>query len=163
MNRYRKFVTSGLGFCFAVVGSSGLFFQLFYKPHTLEEIHTWVGITMVALALLHIYQNGKPLKTYLKQPRVYLMLLPVLLISGFFVLRPEPQRGANPRQVVSKLSAASIADLSRVFGRDPAAMVAAMKADGIALASEKESLKSVAQANHKPPEALLEYFVTTQQ
>lgn len=39
MNTWRRFVTSGVAFSFAVVGATGIIFQFFFKSHVLENIH----------------------------------------------------------------------------------------------------------------------------
>ncbi|MBS2036828.1 hypothetical protein JST97_17690 [bacterium] len=160
MKNYRNFITGGTAFAFLVVASTGLTFEFLFKTHLLEKIHTWVGITMVGLVSLHVFQNFKSLRHHLARPRTYAMLLPILVIAAFFAASPEPTKSkTNPKQVLARLSGAKIADLSKVFNREPAAIVQAMQKDGLRVSGAEQSLQSLGEANQRPPESLLSYFL----
>ncbi len=76
MSKFRRFVTSGVGLTFLVVGATGVLFQFFFKTRPLVQIHAWLGVAMVAAALIHILQNWRSLLSHLRDWRVYLLLIP---------------------------------------------------------------------------------------
>jgi hypothetical protein len=160
MNKYRKFITSSVGFTFMVVGFTGIIFKFFFKTHPLEEIHGWLGTAMVAAALFHIAQNWGPLKSYLRQASVLALLVPVVLVIAFFSFAPaENGRGPNPKEIVRKLSHGKTSDVAAAFGQDVNRVVSSMQNDGIQVASADETIEALARENNRPPEALLAYFV----
>ncbi|MFN8610017.1 MAG: hypothetical protein U0931_20920 [Vulcanimicrobiota bacterium] len=160
MKNYRNFITGGTAFCFLVVASTGLTFEFLFKTHLLEKIHTWVGITMVALICLHVFQNFKSLRHHLARPRTYAMLVPIVLIAAFFAAAPEqPKSKNNSRQVVAKLSAASLTDLCKVFNKDSRTVILAMEQDGLKVSGPEQSLENLARDNQRPSDSLLNYLL----
>lgn len=159
-NQLRKYITSTVGFTFAVVGVTGVIFQFFFKNPVLTSIHAWLGVAMVVAAVVHIYQNWKPLKGYLKQWSVLALLVPVLAVMGYFALEQRPQaRRVNPRQIMAKLSQSKAVDLAKVFGKDPQAVLQVMKNDNLVVRNQDETVQELATSNGKPAEAVLGYFL----
>ena len=161
MNKSRKFVTVGVGFAFGVVAITGVIFQFFFKTKPMENIHGWLGVGMVAFGLTHIVQHWRPLMRHLRDWRVHLLLIPVLAIVGVFSLARQPQKGnpgVNPRQVMQKLTQASLADLAKVFGKDANAVIAAMTSDGLRVEGQGQTIAQLAQINQKQPELILNYI-----
>lgn len=160
VNRYRQFFTSGVAFTFMVVGVTGIIFQFFFKTKLLEEIHGWLGVAMVSVAAVHIFQNWRPLKKHLQDKRVYLLLIPVLLLVAYFTLGQQGrEQGVSPRAVVRKLTQASAADVARTLGKDVNAVYGAMQADGLQVRNRAATVQELARENRKPPEAVLKYFI----
>jgi len=160
LEKYRKYVTTGVGFAFLVVGTTGVTFKLFFKTHTLEEIHGWAGIWLVLFVIFHIAQNWQPLARYLKNPRVYWVAIPLLAIILSETFNPENKEkpGMNPRAVVHKLVEGHFSDIAKVFGKDENAVEAAMKQDGLKITTFGATLEEIARENNKPAEQLLPYF-----
>jgi len=158
MHTFRRFVTSSVGFSFIIVGLTGVIFKFFFKNHTLEEIHAWVGLVMVAAALFHIIQNWNALKRHLLDTRVYALLIPIGVICGLIVLRGEPKAGLNPRRVMRQITQASADNVAKTFGKDVHQVIISMQKDGIAVDSSEETLAQLAEKNHRPPEKILAYF-----
>jgi hypothetical protein len=160
MNGWRKFITSGVAFSFAVVGATGVIFQFFFKNHVLEHIHGWIGVAMVAAALLHLGQNWRVLKNHLRDRRAWLLLAPIALVIAFFTAtQPAANAGVNPRAVVRQLASASAGNVAQTFGKDLNRVFATMQADGVHAQDARQSLREIALANRKPVEAVLGYFV----
>jgi hypothetical protein len=160
VNRYRKFVTSSVGFSFLVVGTTGVIFKFFFKNHVLENIHGWLGIAMVAAALFHIFQNWPSLRNHFRDPRVFGLLLPIVLLMVFFALRPEePKSGLNLREVTHKLSLGKSTDVAQAFGKDLGTITSAMALDGVHIKNPSQTIGSIAQDNHKSPDFVLAYFI----
>ena len=160
MHRYRKWVTTGVAFTFVVVGVTGVCFKLFFRNHTLEEIHGWIGLLLVAAAVGHIYQHWGSLRRHLRDWRVFLLAVPIVLIiaGSSFGDQHEPGTGINPREIIHKLSQASAANIATVFGKDINTVLASMKRDGLHVEGSDESVEQLARANQKPPEGILTYF-----
>lgn len=160
LSKYRKFVTTGVGFTFVVVAVTGLIFKFFFKTPILENIHGWLGVAMVCAALLHITHNWKPLLQHFRDWRVFVLLLPVGLVIGYFSLtQKEPSQKVNPKQVVRKLTKSKTADLAKVFGKDSSAIAASMQKDGLQVEGSDETVEEVAHANKTSPDRILMYFV----
>jgi hypothetical protein len=159
MNKYRQFFTSGVGFTFIIVGITGVIFQFFFKNRVLEEIHGWLGVGMVTLAIAHVFQNWRPLKKHLGDRRVFILLLPILLVAAFLAFgKKETNEGMSPRAVVRKLVQASASDVAKVFGKDVNKVFASMKSDGLDASNTADTVQKIAGDNQKPAEAVLVYF-----
>lgn len=161
LKQYRKYVTSSVGFTFLVVGATGMIFKFFFKTHTLEEIHGWLGVAMFVAAIWHIAHNWGAIQNYLRDKRVLALLIPVVLVIAVIVAtqEKETERGVSPRQVVRELSRGSFENIAKAFGKDSGAVMTAMKADGLSIENEHSSLEDIARANHKRPEGLMVYFL----
>ncbi len=160
MNRYRKFVTSSVGFTFVIVGITGVIFKFFFKNHVLEQIHGWLGLVMVAAAIVHIIQNWRPLLNHFRDRRVFGLLIPIILVVGFFAFGQKETSGeVNPREVIHKLSQASANDVAKAFGKNVNSVFAAMNGDGLHVGSTDETVQELAEQNQRPPKGILIYFV----
>ena len=160
MNKYRKFVTSGVGFTFVVVGVTGVIFKFFFKNHVLEQIHGWLGIAMVIAAVFHIVQNWASLRNHLRDWRVLTLVVPILLVAIFFSIsqREQDGDGINPRAIVHKLFNGNAGDVAKAFGKNVNSVFALMKNDGLHVESGDESIQELARLNQKSPETVLAYF-----
>ena len=164
MSKYRKFITSSVGFTFLVVGVTGVIFQFFFKNPVLEHIHGWLGVALVVAAGLHILQNSKSLQSHLQDRRVFLLLIPIVAAMAIAILSTKAKSGArgpglNPREVIGKLFQAQANDLARTFGKDSNAVMENMKKDGLQVENMANTVQEIAQVNHKSPENILPYFV----
>ena len=162
MNRYRKFVTSGVGFTFLVVGVTGVIFQFFFKNHVLEQIHGWLGVALVLAAAVHIAQNWPSMRNHLRNWRVYGLLVPIVLVVAFFSVGHRDNGanggGINPRVLMQKLSHGRVSDVAKAFGQDVDTVLASMQSDGLRVGGSGETLQDLAHQNQKSPEAILAYF-----
>ena len=167
MNKYRKFITSSVGFTFLVVGVTGVIFQFFFKTPVLEHIHGWLGVAMVVTAILHILQNWKPLQNHLRDGRVFLLLIPIVAVIALLTFgigqKEKGGRGeggkVSSRDVMGKLAQAHAADVAKVFGKDITAVLSQMKTDGFQADRPDATVQELAKDNHKSQEGLLVYFV----
>lgn len=158
MLRLRRFVTSTVAFSFVVVGITGVVFKLWFKTSTLEEIHGWVGLWLVAAASLHIVQNWRSLTKHLRDPRVYALLVPIVAVIATSTLQKEPPRGPGPRAVMNKLLGAPAGDVAHVLGKQIDVVCAAMKRDGLQVCAADQTVAQLADRNHEQPERVLGYF-----
>jgi hypothetical protein len=160
MNKYRKYVTSSVAFACVVVAVTGVTFKLLFKNHTLEEIHGWIGLGLVAAAIFHIAQNWNPLKSYLRDWRVLGLAVPIVLVIAVISFGQQRESGEriNPREIAFKLSKASANDLAKVFGKDVNTVFAAMKSDGLRVGDSGETAQELARDNKTSPEWIVSYF-----
>lgn len=176
MNKYRKFITSAVGFTFVVVAVTGVIFKLFFKTRPLEQIHGWLGLAMVAAAVFHILQNWAPLRNHFRDRRVFALLIPIVaVVVAMYAFAPaggsrggkagegrrgdDRGRGPNTRVFMDKLSQAHITDVAKALGADTTAVFTSMKADGLTIGAGDQTVQQLAQDNHKSPEGILLYFV----
>lgn len=160
MNKYRKFVTSSVGFTFVVVGITGVIFQFFFKNHVLQEIHGWLGVAMVVVAVTHTLQNWKSLQSHLRDWRVFILLLPMVLVMAFFAFgQKQASREVNPKEVIAKLAQANADGLATALGKDVNLVFALMKSDGLQVVGADKTVQQLAQENKKSPASILVYFV----
>lgn len=160
IHRSRKYISTAVAFSFVAVGLTGVCFQFFFKNHFLEEIHGWLGVVMVAAAIVHTVLNWKALRGYLRDWRVYISLVPVALIVVFLMFGQESaNKGMNPREVFTKLSQASAEDLAHTFGKDVDDVFDLMTSNGIQTGGKDESVQQLAERNQEQPQALLSYFI----
>jgi DNA-binding transcriptional regulator of glucitol operon len=164
MNKYRKFITSAVGFTFVVVGVTGVIFKLFFKNHPLEQIHGWLGLALVAAAIFHIAQNWAPLRNHFRDRRVFLILIPVIAVIACFALSKNQSknekggRGPNPRAIIGRLSHGHLNDVAKALGTNPNSIVAAMKAEGLTVENGEQTVEQLAENNHQSSEGILTYF-----
>jgi hypothetical protein len=162
--KYRKFVTSSVGFTFVVVGATGVIFKFFFKNHALEQIHGWLGLAMVVAALFHIMHNWGPIQNYLRDKSILALTVPVITVIIFFgFIQKEETRGVNQKQLIRQLSHANIDDMARVFDKDANIILTAMRNDGLKIENGQVTLQAVAKMNEKSPESLFMYFLTKSQ
>ena len=125
----------------------------------MESIHGWLGIALVVAAIFHITQNLNQLKRHFRDRRVFVLLVPVLLLIAFFSLAPgEPNRGLPAKELVHRISLGRATDVAKVFGKDITTVVEALRKDSIQVGANDETIEAIAHENHKPMEALLVYF-----
>ncbi len=152
MNKFRRFVTSGVGLTFLVVGATGVLFQFFFKTRPLVQIHAWLGVAMVAVALIHIVQNWRSMLGHLRDWRVYSLVIPAGLAIWYVSQhshkegrremagrgpRTEEGRGeGNSRREAGEGGNAS--QERRRGSRDFIAKLSAAHMDGLASAFDKD-------------------------
>jgi len=160
LTTYRKYFTAAVALTFVVVGGTGILFQFFFKTHTLEDIHGWLGVAMVAAAIVHIIQNWKSLANHFRNWRVAALAIPVILLIVFFSMEGQEGSGGamSPGKVFQKLSQASARDVAKVFGKDPDSVLADITRDGLQAGTPDETVMQLAQRNHQAPNRILVYF-----
>jgi hypothetical protein len=159
MKAYRKFITTTVAFIFVVVGATGVTFKLFFRDHALEEIHGWLGLALVTIAIFHIAQNWTHLRGYLRDRRVFAILIPIALVIALVTFGGnEAGGGVEPRQFIHKLSQGSATDVAKAFGKDVNVVFASMRNDGLQVDNQQETVQQLARENQKSPDRILAYF-----
>lgn len=159
--KYRRFITASVFFTFAVVGVTGVTFKLFFKTHTLQEIHGWLGLALVVAALGHMTQNWRTLQIYLRDRRVLSLMIPVIPVIAVivgFAFAPAERPRPNPRALLQQLSQGHVRAVAAAFQQNPEVALRAMEKDGLKISQEDPTVDELARENHRPPEAILQYF-----
>lgn len=140
---------------FAVLGLSGTLMFFGVRGRQLNEIHEWVGIFFVVIAVLHVMRNAKSFTFMLRQKhskRVIWVLgvVSVLLLgNAFYAMATD---GPSPRRVqimlTNRLADAPLGKLAPALGLSDEAAVARLQIAGIK-AVPAQSLNQVAAANGK--------------
>jgi len=159
MSKFRRFVTSGVGLTFLVVGATGVLFQFFFKTRLLVQVHAWLGVAMVAVALIHILQNWRSMLGHLRDWRVYSLIIPAGLAVWYIIQLPHKEgrremAGRGPRTEETRREGDSrreggdgrnAAPDRRRGGREFAARLSSAHIDGLASAFDKD-IAAVASA-----------------
>lgn len=152
MSKFRRFVTSGVGLTFIVVGATGVLFQFFFKTRPLVQIHAWLGVAMVAVALIHILQNWRSMLGHLCDWRVYSLVIPAGLAVWYIIQLPHKDgrremTGRGPRTEETRRDGdfrresgdgRNAAPDRRRGGREFAAKLSSAHIDGLASAFDKD-------------------------
>lgn len=159
MSKFRRFVTSGVGLTFLVVGATGVLFQFFFKTRPLVQIHAWLGVAMVAIALIHILQNWRSMLSHLRDWRIYSLIIPAGLAVWYIIQLPHKEgrremAGRGPRTEETRREGdfrreggdgRNAAPDRRRGGREFSARLSSAHIDGLASAFDKD-IAAVASA-----------------
>lgn len=159
----RKWISLVLMCCFLTVSITGIIFEFFFKTHSLEEVHVFAGLLMVAVGVWHLINNWAPFRNYLKSIRtvfvIALIFISAVLVIGRGEGEKERQRGINPRMVMNKVSQARLQTAAELFNKVPEQVVGQMKANNLQVDSADLSLIEIARVNHISANELMHYFV----
>jgi hypothetical protein len=83
---------------FLATGITGVMLFLGIRNHQLGEVHEWVGIGFVVVAILHFFRNGRAMTMMLREPRSKFVIgilgtLTLVIIVGAALSGP----GGGPR------------------------------------------------------------------
>lgn len=144
-----------------VVLISGVFMFFKIKNHTLEEIHSQVGILFVIAVVLHIILNWRPFANYFKKGQSYFLILPILaLVANVLISEGGGKKpGVSPGMIFNKIENSSVLTVSQLFKTEPVKVLEKMKDSGLHVDSADQTLKEIAESNHKNPKEILGIFV----
>lgn len=157
----KKYATPLSLVIFAFVGVSGLMMFFGLRNHTLNELHEWVGVSFVAISVLHIVRNDRAFAFMIKQRRSIAVIAVLGLIGTAAIAMSfsTPSRG-NPNRamstVVQQLANRPIQQISPAFGLSPDQMVAKLRAGGVIVQNSDQTLAELApQAGMSPTQMFL--------
>jgi hypothetical protein len=86
----RRVVSLLIAFTFLVMAVTGVL--AFFQPFSIQLVglHSLMGFVFIAFILAHIANNGRNLKTYLKSPLVWLVIVVSMGLSALFFFQPAP-------------------------------------------------------------------------
>ena len=149
---------------FVVIGTSGLmlFFGLF--EDSVKEMHEWLGIAFVAVALLHIVKNWRPLQIMLKHRVTRFSALAVALVAAVFIggalMGGEEE---NPLRLMAQaVETAPLEASAAVLGISQDEMFARLRKAGVEPAADARSLAEIIQKSGADPRRVMGAVVTAQ-
>lgn len=147
---------------FAVVGVTGvlMFFRLFKSE--VEGIHEWLGLAFAVVAIAHVVRNRRPFLYLLKQGRMRVLFLVIVIGSlGFITLMPTPQ--ANPfRQATQRMLSSPINHVAPVLGMTAEDAITRLRGIGVVEAVPEQSIDALARRSGKDPVLLLRTVMAAQ-
>lgn len=165
----RRYATPISLVAFVVIGLTGTLMFFGVRGHQLNEIHEWVGISFVVIAILHVVRNTKAFMIMLRQKRSVVTIAVLGIVAAVFVgtaLAAIGTEGPNPRRVQAMLTAqlanAPIAKLAPALNMTGDQAVARLKAGGITVTSDSQTLSAVAEASHQPSAQLFQLLLDGQ-
>lgn len=165
----RRYATPLSLVAFAVIGVTGTLMFFGIRGHQLNEIHEWVGIAFVVIAILHVVRNARAFMIMLRQKRSVVTIAVLGIVSAVFVgaaLAAIGSEGPNPRRVQAmltrQLADAPIAKLAPALNMTGDQAVAQLKAGGVTVTSDNQSLNDVAQASHQQTAQLFQILMGAQ-
>ncbi len=137
VNRYATPFTTGL-FAVSLVSGVALFFHV--GMSVFHGMHEWLSMVLILPFVLHVWKNWLPITSYLK--RGWLVWpLGVSLVAALAFAVPAMTAsgsGGNPTTMaIEALTTARLADLAPVLKTTPDALVARLKAAGIAATADQ--------------------------
>ena len=153
MNTFLKnYATPLVVAIFLAIATTGLMMFFGIAAHDVHELHEWIGVTFVAVAVLHIAWNWRSLTVRLRQTRAVVVILGIVVVAGGLIgynqFKPEEARGGGTRQIVMTLARAPIATMAPALGLTADTVVARLKARGIE-ADAQQSLGDIARRQNR--------------
>lgn len=149
INRYATPLTTGL-FIVSTISGVALFFH--FQAGLFHGMHEWLSMVLIVPFVLHVYKNWLPLTIYFK--RNYMTLpLAVSLIAAIAFVAPSLMAtgtGGDPLRVTMQaVQTARIDDAARLYGADPAVILAKLKSNGFDTRGGDETLTALATRSGK--------------
>lgn len=155
---------------FAAIGISGVMMFAGLRTHELGELHEWLGITFVCLALLHIIRNGHAFTLMLARTRSKIIIgslgtLAILLIGTAYIGGSHghhgPDGGPEPwPQVAQRLSYTPISQMAPALGLSPAQAITRLRKGGISVAGPGQNLADISQKQGVPVPQMITMLVS---
>ncbi len=153
----RKWATPLTAATFLVTGITGVLL-FFHAPGTLSRVaHEWIGLAIMAVVVLHLAINWRPLKGYLRRPvggAILALGLVATVLTGI-PLTSESGPSLSPGVVFGTMETAPLSALAGVTGKAPEDLVSKLRNAGFDAAAPSASPAEIATANARSPAAVL--------
>lgn len=138
IQRYATPLTTGL---FTVSTISGLALFFHWAPGTFHAMHEWLSVLLLAPFAFHFARNWRSLAAYAKRRTLILPMLACFAIAvPFAVAGLGTSGGGNPAsRAVAVMTNAPLADIAPLLKTTPDALLATLRAKGIATADATPS------------------------
>jgi len=147
----RSLVTPITTALFAVVAFTGILMLLHIQSRMIKEFHELMSLLFVVAAGLHLAVNWNAFVLHLRKPlTMALGAVVVALVVLMLTSRESGSRGGrSPTEVFSRIEAASLAQAAPALGASAAEPVAFLKARGLRVSNENQSIADIAKNNGK--------------
>ncbi|WP_420343004.1 DUF4405 domain-containing protein [Paenirhodobacter sp.] len=155
--RYATPLITGL-FLVSLISGVALFFHI--GSVAFHGMHEWLSMVLILPFGLHLWKNWRPMTAYFRRPPMAAALAVSVLAAVLFVLPTlggSAGAGGRPPQfaVAQKLLNASVHDVAPAMGMQTDALIAQLRAAGMPVATETQTLAQVAEAAGLAPTAAL--------
>lgn len=147
----RSFITPITTASFVLVALTGILMLVDVKSATIKELHEMVSILFVVVVGVHLALNWSCFASYLRKPLTIVLgvVVVVLVVLVFTGGGGGSHGGRSPMEIFARIETASLARVAPVLGISAEESVALLKAKGLQLSSENESIGDVAKNNGK--------------
>ncbi|MDR3347087.1 MAG: hypothetical protein LBN32_00585 [Helicobacteraceae bacterium] len=145
---------------FVIVFISGVLMFFHVKTAPLVALHEWFGIGFAAAALLHLINHKKPTVQHFKRP-LAIALICAAIASGALFYALAPKKGSNyAKMIVERTYQAPIAVSVGIFGLEFDEAIDKLRLNGIAIESDQDTIKTVAQKHGISPDRVVEALLS---
>ncbi len=153
--RYATPLITGL-FLVSLISGVALFFHI--GSFAFHGMHEWLSTVLILPFGLHLWKNWRPMTAYFRRPPMAAALAVSVLAAVLFVLPTlggSAGAGGRPPQfaVAQKLLNASVHDVAPAMGMQTDALIAQLRAAGMPVAADTQTLAQVAEAAGLAPTA----------
>jgi len=137
---------------FVIVALTGILMLVDVKSATIKELHEMVSILFVVAAGVHLAVNWSCFASYLRKPLtiVLAVVVAVLVVLMFTGSGGGSHGGRSPMEIFARIEAASLAQAAPVLGISVEESVALLKAKGLQVSNESQSIAEIARNSDKP-------------
>ncbi|MEN6576905.1 MAG: DUF4405 domain-containing protein [Phycisphaerales bacterium] len=145
----RPLVTPVTTASFVIVALTGVLMLVDVKSATIKELHEMVSILFVVAAGVHLALNWNCFASYLRKPLTIVLgvVVVVLVVLMFAGSEGGSRGGRSPMEIFARIEAASLAQVAPVLGIPVEESVTLLKAKGLQVSSENESIADIAKKN----------------
>lgn len=153
----QKFATPAVTGLFLISAISGVALFFHWNSRLFHSMHEWLGMALLLPFAFHTWRNRNALMGYFHRKT----LLPVLAVcflgaGAFAVASTTGKPGGNPAaRVLPLLTHANIADLAPILHATPESLTATLRQRGLTVASEADTLDTIAARANTPANQLL--------
>lgn len=158
----KKYVTPLSLIAFAFVGVSGLMMFFGLRNHTLNELHAWIGIAFVIIAILHIFRNDRAFTFMIRQKRSILLvaILGCIGTAAIAMSFNAPAGHGSPGRAMAlltrQMASQPLEQIAPALGLTPDEMVTRLHAGGVRVANTRQTIAQLApQAGMAPAQMFL--------
>ncbi len=133
---------------FTVIGVSGLMLFFGFFEGQVKEMHEWLGVAFVLVALLHVAKNWRPFTLMLRLPAMKASVGAVALAATVFVVGATMgggERGNPVRAVAQAVETAPLETAAAVFGLTRDEVLTRLHDAGIDASAEARTLAEIGQ------------------
>jgi len=145
----RSFITPIATASFVLVALTGILMLVDVKSATIKELHEMVSILFVVVVGVHLALNWSCFASYLRKPLTIVLgvVVVVLVVLMFTAGGGGSHGGRSPMEIFARIETASLAQVAPVLGASVEESVALLKAKGLQVSSENESIADIAKKN----------------
>lgn len=148
-NLHREIGTSLTALVFIVISITGILMYFHILDSYTKDLHEILGLAFVAVAILHVYVNFKPMKKYFSKKIFLASTALVVAVSLGFILNPK-QGGGIKHQILDSVLESPISKSFSVLNIDTNTAMSKLKSAGIKI-ENANSIQSIAKENKISP------------